>query len=242
MDISLFQEMALNEETHWWFVARRAIIGRILSKVPHEGVTEILEAGCGTGGNLAMLARYGNVYGMERNEKALAFATAKHIGKISSGRLPDDIPFHDKTFDIIVMFDVLEHIENDKNALQTLLPRLKQGGWLIVTVPAFNCLWSRHDEIHQHNRRYTVKGLQNIVNAAGYKTVYVSYFNSILFPFMAADRFMQRFVGDQFPNGRKKPNRYFNKLLTWLFSCERFLVGDVYLPFGGSILLLGRKL
>lgn len=241
MELALFQEMASNEETHWWFVARRAIIDRILSKLPRDGVTDIFEAGCGTGGNLAMLSRYGTTYGMELDDTARAFATAQHIGELAPGSLPDDIPFNDKTFDIIVILDVLEHIENDADALQALFPRLKQGGWLLVTVPAFNCLWSKHDEIHHHKRRYTVKGLQIIVSAAGYKPVYASYFNSLLFPVMAAGRLMQRLVGDRFPDGRKKPNRYFNKILTWLFSIERFLVGDVFLPFGGSIILLGRK-
>lgn len=241
MQPSLFKEMASNEQTHWWFVARRAILNKILLKLPQDGVKEILEVGCGTGGNLDMLSRYGNIYAMERNETARAFASEKHICELAPGSLPNDIPFNHKTFDIIVALDVLEHIEKDADALYALYPRLKLGGWLLVTVPAFNYLWSKHDEIHHHKRRYTIKELQINVSAAGFKTVYVSYFNLLLFPIMAASRIMQRLVGDLFPDGRKIPNKYFNKMLTGLFSIERYLVGTVYLPFGGSIILLGRK-
>ncbi len=137
------------EREHWWFTARRQILDRLLCYADLPVGALILEAGSGTGGNLAMLQRYGKVHAMELDESARELARSKNLDVlIEPGRLPGEIPYGDQLFDAIVMFDVLEHIDEDQATLEAIMARLKPGGRLVLTVPAFSSLWSNHDVIH----------------------------------------------------------------------------------------------
>lgn len=239
MDARIYAEMAALEERHWWFAARRKILDKLISTLPLPADARILEAGCGSGGNLAMLARHGRVYGMETNAQALEFAAAKGTAQIAAGRLPAPIPFADQKFDLIALLDVLEHLDDDAAALNALRARLKPGGWLLVTVPAYPFLWSRHDELHHHKRRYVARDLRAVIEAAGYRVQYLSYFNTWLFPLIAAARLAR--AGSGHSGDLTMPNRFANALLTQIFSSERMLLGRIVLPFGVSLLALARN-
>ena len=241
MNCDLFTEMAAIEDVHWWFVGRRKIIDNVLSGLPLPPESDILEAGCGTGGNLAMLARYGQVRGIEVDETARRFAVARQTGEVVAGRLPDGIPFPGRSFDLIVLFDVLEHIDDDEGAVRALHARQKPGGWLVVTVPAFRFLWSRHDEIHHHRRRYTAGDVGRTVTAAGYTIHYATYFNMWLLPLMIASRLAQRFTGSSSVAGREVPGSLLNKAFAGIMASERFLMGSTALPAGGSVLMVARN-
>lgn len=239
MDARIYTEMAALEDRHWWFVARRSILNKMLANLPLPADAQILEAGCGTGGNLAMLARYGHVYGMEANTEAINLAMAKGLAEVRAGHLPNDIPFPERNFDLIALFDVLEHLDDDVAALHTLRTRLKPGGWLLVTVPAYPFLWSRHDKLHHHKRRYMARSLRAAIENAGYRVHYLSYFNTWLLPFIAVVRLAHG-------NGGKggavaMPNKFFNFLLTKVFASERFFLGHIALPVGVSLLILARN-
>ena len=143
------------EECHWWWLSRRAIVESIIRKLALPAGIDILEAGCGTGGNLAMLSQFGNVYGMELDDVARDYAVQRKIGTVEPGKLPDPIPFPGRTFDLIVLMDVLEHLEDDSGCLKALRKRLKPGGSIVISVPALKMLWSPHDDSHHHFRRYT---------------------------------------------------------------------------------------
>jgi SAM-dependent methyltransferase len=240
MDIQMYQEMMEVEDKHWWFVARRSIIERVIRQLDLPEGAAIFEAGCGTGGNLAMLSRYGQVYAMELNETARSVASNLQLGKVDSGCLPHDLPFPDKKFDLIVLLDVLEHLEEDRASLQALSAKLKPSGWLLVTVPAFPWLWSRHDELLHHKRRYLLSQLQQTADAAGFSTHFISYFNFILFPLIATALLVQGRL-NRGGNEQNIPPGPINQLLTFLFALERHLIGRLSLPFGVSILLLAQK-
>lgn len=240
MQEELFHQMAQLEETHWWFLGRRAILNQVLSKLPLAPGADILEAGCGTGGNLAMLARYGAVHAMELDATSLAYATARGIGTVLRGKLPDEIPF-DKKFDLIVLLDVLEHVEEDEKTLATLASRLKPGGWLVLTVPAYQFLYGPHDAMHHHFRRYNRSGLKTLLVGKGVQITLLSYFNTFLFPLVAAVRLARKLVPARESDLSQSRCTLCNSFLAALFGAERHLIRVAPLPFGVSLVAVCRK-
>jgi SAM-dependent methyltransferase len=236
--------MAEVEQRHWWFASRRAIVERFISRLNLPADAALLEPGCGTGGNFAMLARHGRVFAMDADPVALRFAMALGKAQVACGRLPDRIPFSGQEFDLILMSDVLEHLDDDVAALHALRHRLKPNGWLLVTVPAMQWLWSGHDVAHHHRRRYSTTTLHGVAQAGGLDVIYLGYFNFILFPIVAgvrlAHRLMQRENAGDASNYATMPSRRVNAILKSVFSSERHLAEVMRMPFGVSLLMLAR--
>lgn len=241
MERDVYHKTAAIENIHWWFIGRRFIVEQILNELLLSKNAEILEMGCGTGGNLPLLAKFGNVYGVELDDTAREYARKREIGTILPGSLPDEIPLAGQLFDLIVMTDVLEHVGEDQVALERLYQRLKLGGYILITVPAFPALWSRHDDLHHHKRRYTIERLRTILINAGYNIIRVSYINCIMFPVISGVRMMQRFLGMADADDLKVYPPVINRMLAGLFSGEGHLLKFVSLPFGLSLLCVGRK-
>jgi SAM-dependent methyltransferase len=244
MEPELFPWMARVEEEHWWFASRRAIVESFIARLHLPDDAAILEPGCGTGGNFAMLARHGRVFAMDADADALRFASALDRAQVARGTLPDGIPFNGQSFDLILMSDVLEHLDDDAGALRALRSRLKASGWLVATVPAMQWLWSGHDEAHHHRRRYDASALRATVEKAGYEIFYLGYFNFILFPVVAAvrlaDRLRKRDRTAGVASYTTMPPSPINALLRRVFSSERRMLGFVRMPFGVSLLIIAR--
>lgn len=235
MERTVYDRMNELEQSHWWFVGRRRIIAALIVRfLPKGGKANILEAGCGSGGNLAMLGSLGTVDAFEYDADARQHATEKSGLDVRFGALPDDLPFADRRYDLIGLFDVLEHVEADTASLAALAARLSDKGVILVTVPAFPFLWSRHDERHHHFRRYTRKTLAEVAAKAGLKVRYSSYFNFFLFPAAVATRALKRLTGSETPDD-SMPSGWVNGVLTRVFGAERHLVGRLRLPFGLSL-------
>ncbi|BBD62460.1 hypothetical protein NIES2109_53040 [Nostoc sp. HK-01] len=244
MDKNFYLQYAAVEDQHWWFVGRRRIVEALIRQLKLPKQAKILEAGCATGGNLSMLARYGEVAAMELDETACLLANERRVTTVQQGSLPDKIPFTSQ-YDLIVILDVLEHIDDDLAALEALSSRLNPNSWLLITVPAYQFLWSYHDEINHHKRRYTLKKLQRVVKQAGYTVCYGSYFNTWLFPLVAGVRLFKKILKiDQksvASSDLNLPAKPINKFLTFLFASERYFMNRVSLPFGVSVVLLAQK-
>lgn len=241
MDKAAYVEMYLNEDRHWWFAARRKIIDRVLSGFLRDGQKrKILEIGCGTGGNLELLSTYGNVHAVEVDDEASAMASGRGFYHVVKGSLPDNIPF-EGGFDLICMLDVLEHIDDDLSALESAGKKLLAGGKILITVPAYGFLWSEHDVALHHKRRYEKKELIKLVQKSGLVIVYCTYFNTLLFPVIAAIRYFKKINVKERVTDVSMPGKIINSLLTAIFSAERFLMPRITLPFGTSILLLAEK-
>lgn len=241
MNPEIYKSMALMEEQHWWFRARRSIVAKIITGLALSPQARILDAGCGTGGNLAMLSSFGKVEAVEMDDWAREMATAKEAVCVLPGSLPDGIPYPKDSFDLIALFDVLEHVPDDEASLESLRSLLKPNGYLFITVPAFHFLWSRHDEVHRHYRRYRMGELKRKVSMAGMDVVYASYFNTLLFPFIAMARMLGRFFVRQGEGDLSMPPRWLNQMLYAVFASERLLLGKVALPFGVSAMVVVRR-
>lgn len=246
MQAEEYKLMEQVEEKHWWFVARRAILSTMLKRLDLPPNAQIMEIGCGTGGNLQMLAGFGEVYAVEPNENAYAISVQKQQAADYTNIALPQHPFPGKSFDLIVLFDSLEHMKNDREALQAIKPSLKENGTLFITVPAFPFLWSDHDVALHHYRRYTRGELHQIVKENGYKTTYSSYFNFWLFPLIAIIRLVQKYTdhGQSEQTARSNsmlPGFLMNKLLQAVFASERWLIGRIKFPFGVSLMLVATK-
>ena len=234
MDRAVYARMGAEEAEHWWFRGRRAVLEALITRycdLPEQA--RVLEAGCGTGGNLAMLARYGQLDAFEYDADARLAAAAKGIVPVAEGALPDGVPAPDGAYDLIALFDVLEHIEDDRASLVTLGAKMAPGGRILISVPAMPWLWSSHDEIHHHFRRYTRASLGAVIDAAGLRAEKIGYFNTLLFPLAMAQRLGQRLTGHDTP-ADKMPAPWLNASLGAVFRAERHLAGRVPMPVGLS--------
>jgi SAM-dependent methyltransferase len=238
MDRAVFDRMAQIDMTHWWFVARRKIIAKLIErKLPSRRPLRILEIGAGTGSNIKLLQQFGQVDAIEPDEGARSLASTRTGIDISGGHLPHQLNIVPGSYDLIVLLDVLEHIEEDRPALLALKQGLTPGGQILLTVPALPWLFGAHDVAHHHKRRYTRKTLISALIDSGYKVDYISHFNTILSPVIIMIRaieklFKRESTGDQLPSPQA------NKMLEKIFSIEARWIHRLSLPFGISIAVI----
>ncbi len=242
MNPNAYLEMADTETRHWWFAGRRSVAASLILKLDLPADAKILEIGSGTGGNLQMLAAFGKVSALEMDVTARSIAAEKTGGHfdIRAGFCPTDIPFSGEKFDLICFFDVLEHIEEDVETLVAVKRLLAEDGRVLVTVPAYRWLWTTCDEFLHHKRRYSASELRGKVSAAGLRLEKISYFNTLLFPLAVAVRFTDRLLGSSFASGTGMPPFPLNALFRQILGAERFLLGNLNLPFGVSLLAILR--
>jgi SAM-dependent methyltransferase len=191
MDERLMKAMLDVDEHHWWYRGRRRIIRAELDRLPLAPGAVLLDAGCGSGRTLQELVAYGEVHGLELNPDAAEVARSRGCGEVRVGRL-EELPWEAGTFDLITCLDVIEHTADDRVTLSELRRVTKPGGWMLVTVPAYQVLWSLHDEANHHYRRYGRRSLRSAALAAGWTIVRISSFNSVLLAPAAVVRLAQR--------------------------------------------------
>jgi SAM-dependent methyltransferase len=181
MDRDYEQQTHEVEDQHWWYRGRRTVLDGVIAGLGLPAGARILDAGCGSGRNMIELARHGPVTGIELSEPSVALARARDVGQVISGSVLE-LPFAADSFDLAVSLDVIEHLEDDLGALRELRRTVAPGGALLLTVPAYQWLWSGHDVINHHHRRYTRRTLRDVAERAGWRQVRTTYFNSLLLP------------------------------------------------------------
>jgi SAM-dependent methyltransferase len=235
MERVVYDRMAELDKRHWWYVARREILAELIRRrIPLRPEPRILEIGCGTGHNLVMLERFGRVDGIEIDPTARALASLRLGRPIMDSPLPALSGVEEGAYDLVALLDVLEHVDEDREALASIARRLKPGGRILLTVPAHPWMWSAHDEVNHHKRRYTRKTLSAVIEAAGLRTEMMSWFNSLLFPLAAAARFTGRLTGKEDSDDRM-PAAPLNTIFEKIFGLERYAIGRLPLPPGVSL-------
>jgi len=237
----VYEQMALLDGQHWWFTARRRILDGVIERVvrpPRDA--RILELGAGTGHNLAMLSRFGQVEASELDPVARDLAGERLGRPVVEAALPDLSMFPEATYDLIALLDVLEHVTDDRATLEAIRERLKPGGALLLTVPINPWMWSAHDVAHHHHRRYRRREIRDLARSAGYEIGLLSPFNSLLFPPIAAVRLLGKLTHKDDSDDAMPPAPV-NKLLDAIFGLERALIGRVPLPFGVSLVAVLRR-
>lgn len=238
MDRIVYDRMAAHDSTHWWYRARRDILADFLTRegdLPKDA--RILEIGCGTGHNLPMLARFGTVEAIEIDAAAREIASERLGKPVGSAPLPALTGVERHAYDLVAVLDVVEHIEDDVAALKAMAECLRPGGKILITVPAHQWLWSAHDVVNHHHRRYSKASLAKAIAAAGLKARKTGYFNSLLFPLAAASRIAGRLTGKD-DSDDSPPPKLLNTLFETVFRFERHLLGRVPLSPGVSIVTL----
>lgn len=234
--------------THWWFRGRRKILARLLSKLdpPLPSFARVLEVGCGPGTNASVLRSGGRrLTGLDLSPLALRLATQEAPEPAFHAAVRGDIthlPFADHSFDLAVALDVIEHVDDDAQAITELVRVLEPGGVAVLFVPALRLLWGPMDDIAQHRRRYTRRQLLSVAIQAGLRVERSTYFNSLLFPPILLARLAlrgARIVPTQPEVAMGGPVS--NAVLGAVFGLEARLLSSINLPLGVSVACVARK-
>jgi SAM-dependent methyltransferase len=240
MDERLMNAMLQLDDRHWWYRGRRRIIRSELDRLPLPAGGRVLDAGCGSGRTLEELGPYGEVHGIELDPGAAEVARARGRGEVQIGRL-EELPWEDASFDLITCLDVIEHTPDDRVTLRELRRVTRPGGFLLVTVPAYQGLWSMHDVANHHYRRYSRSRLRAAAGESGWRTVRMTSFNGLLLAPAAAVRLAERRRLRE-PDSDYKPELalgpdWLNSLLEQPLRLEaRWLAAGRTMPAGLSLL------
>lgn len=244
MDIDAYAEMIELQDQHWWFVGRQKVIESFLDmeKMAKAG-SQVLEIGCGVGGNVNLLGGSASYLGIDMHLPAVEYCKEKYPQHNFNCSRIEDMPDELKSsnFNSIYFLDVLEHLDQDLEVLKSARFFLQIDGKMLITVPAFNFLWSPHDEFVHHVRRYTKNSLKLTLEKAGYKVERISYFNYILFPLALIQRIGMKLTRKKLSKHISTPPYLINTFFERVFAFEARLLKFVNLPVGLSIIAVASR-
>ena len=232
------------EDSHWWFVGRRAILESFLKGIVRSLRSrienpKILDVGCGTGANLEMLSQFGSAEGVDVSDDALDFCRQKGL-TVQKG-LAETLPYADETFDISTALDVIEHLDEDVAGLREMHRVTRSGGYSLIFVPAFMWLWGVQDDISNHRIRYTKSQIVERIEKAGFRVERATYANFTFFAPILGGRALMKLTGIK-PESENNVNiSALNGLFGSIFSAERFWLKRFGFPFGVSIVVVAKK-
>jgi SAM-dependent methyltransferase len=245
MEETAYRQFIELEQNHFWFIGRRRIFFHLLDREldGRRGLT-VLDVGCGAGGMLSALGRYGPATGIDTSPELVEFCRSRGFEQVQIGSAYE-LPAEDGSVDLITLFDTIEHVPDDRRALRECRRALAPGGVLFISVPAYQFLYANNDRVAHHERRYTARELRRKLLAAGFEGPRVTYFNTLLFPAILpavlAKKLRERFSdpGDA-TNLSHRVRPGLNRALAAAMGSERHLLTHLNLPFGHSIIALAR--
>jgi SAM-dependent methyltransferase len=224
---------------HWWWRSREEFLMKVIQSLSLPDHPSVLDVGCGNGLFFERLATLGaTVDGLE-SDPTLVSPNSKNRDRISIG--PFDSSFvPGKRYSLILMLDVLEHLPNPEAALKHATDLLEPQGKLVITVPAFRCLWTTHDDMNHHYTRYTKSELRRISQAADLQWQRWQYFFYWLVPLKMAIRMKEAMIATK-PRTPRIPSPRLNQALISLSRTEQWLFSRFPLPIGSSLLAVGGR-
>jgi SAM-dependent methyltransferase len=238
-----YEVMREHELRHWWFRGRRRVLVDLLGGVagPRTGPLRILDYGCGTGGNTPEYASLGAVVGIEPDAAAVRLAGKRGGARYCRGS-GTQLPFRGTVFDAVVASDVLEHIEDDLEAVSEIARVLRPGGSAIISVPAHQWLFSEHDEALHHFRRYSKAALRDVLERGGLRIRRLFYWNAVLFPAICVHRLLVKPRRGQEPRSDTGSSPWLiNEALTALLAAEAAVLRHAPLPWGASLVAVAER-
>ena len=232
------------EDSHWWYVGRRAILESFLERIIADPKSQIpnpriLDVGCGTGGNLEMLEKFGAAEGVDVSDDALEFCKSKNL-TVHKG-LAEALPFENETFDVVTALDVVEHLDDDVAGLKEMFRVTKKGGKTLIFVPAFMWLWGVQDDVSNHRIRYTKKQIVERLEKSGFEIERATYANITFFAPILGGRTLMRITGIK-PESENNVNfSALNGVFGKIFSSEKLWLKNFNFPFGVSIVVVAKK-
>ena len=248
MNTNLLNAFYKVELVHWWFCGRRAVLKSLLRRFGNTSKpVKILDVGCGTGSDLTFFSQFGKTVGLDLSPVAIDYCHKRGFPNVKLANALS-LPFSDNTFDVVALLDVLEHIDDDIAVLKEAHRVLKPGGIVIVTAPALPFIWSVHDTMQNHLRRYTPSRLTHIARKTHFKKCYLSYFNFFLSAPIIGTRLLSKLPFCSFltsinygPNFNIAHRKVLNGFLTRIFGMEALLIRHTSLPIGISLVTLLQK-
>jgi SAM-dependent methyltransferase len=229
--------------THWFPCGRRKILRTLIDRFAHKP-RRIADIGCGTGANLEAFAEIAPVTGVDFSVQAIRYCRQRGFLATAVAAMPN-LPFGE-SFDLVCAIDVIEHIEDDARAVRELLRICRPGGVLLVTVPAYQWLWSDHDDANQHKRRYTRAQLRRLFSSLPVDILKLTHFNL----FLSGPIILLRLLRKLRPRLRRaytprldlaETPKLLNQILLSILAAERFLLAHVDFAAGISIACVVRK-
>lgn len=242
MELAVYEHEAAVEETHWWFVGRRKLFARELAALHLSRAAHILDVGTGTGANLRLMRQAGFtcVVGVDQSEAAIRFCTVRGLGSVKRADIRR-LPFEDGSFDLVMATDVVEHVEEENEAVAEIYRVLHPGGFALITVPAFPSLWGLQDIQSHHLRRYRRAEFHKLLADAGFEIRRIYYFNYLLFPAIWAARQVIRLLKPKIESENQVNTLMINRLLSLIFSLDVATAPRLRPPFGVSILAVCHR-
>ena len=242
MDIAAYAAEAEAEATHWWFSGRRRLFAREIDRLALTKSSPVLDVGTSTGTNLRVLRdlAFRSVEGLDISDEAIRYCRDKGLGLVRRGDVCA-MPFANASFDLVLSTDIIEHINDDRQALSEIRRVLRPGGHALITVPAFPSLWGLQDRVAHHRRRYRMRQLLSTIRQVGFDVERAYHFNFLLFiPIWIARRLID--LLDVRLNSESELNSpLINRILSAIFAVDLAMAPVVRAPFGVSIFVMARK-
>ena len=234
MDEIELSSLAENEEFHWWFAERRNLLRVWASQLPSD--TNLLDIGAGVGTQSRLLKDEFGFHVIAVEQSTYGSKKCRENGLETLQENATNLSLDNDTIDAVIAMDVLEHVQEDDKALSEIFRVLKDDGIFFITVPAFQFMWSKHDEAVQHARRYSKREITHKLQESGFLVTNIRYWNSIVFPIALIKRLFNLGKSDL-----NAPPRIINYILTRVIRIERKNKYCGYFP-GTSIILTARKI
>lgn len=242
MKLDEYATMFEEEERHWWYRGLREVIRKHWATHVRQGRPRLLDVGCGTGANLAHLRDIADGVGIDFAPSAIVLARGRDL-PLTAVASAAALPFADGAFDVVLSCDVINHssLPDRKVPLGEMRRVLAAEGIVILNLPAYQWLLSSHDRAYQQDRRFTGREVAELMRSVGLAPLSVGYWNTLLFPAAAATRLLRRFTSPTGSDLQTGSGAGMSRLMEGVLGVERALAKVVPLPFGLSIIAVGRR-